>query len=732
MSLFKVKKFPHFKQANEMDCGATCLRIICKYFGMVVSATKLRDLCFTTNRGVNMLGIAEAAEELGLAPEAIQLPVDELDQVRLPAILHWKQNHFVVLYKIQNEKYYISDPANKLIKYSREDFENNWYPSPEIGKGVLISLSSPKRLNHNFGMSDSENRWKNILRYFSGYTNLFIQLFIGLILSGIFDLSIPFLTQNAVDLGINQKNIDFLYFVLFSQLLFFVGQISISVFRSWTLLHISTRVNIEILTDFLIRLMKLPFSFFDKRTSGDILQRMEDQQRIEEFITKSFLDAIYSIIHVMIFGSILYFYSTRIFIVFFVCTIVYIIWILIFMRSRKEIDIRQFDLSSLNSTYTVEMIQSIRDIKLNNAEQQIRWIWEDIQARIFKLKEKSLFVFQAQSIGSTAINSIRTILITFLSARAVIDGDMTIGAMMAVQYITGSIDTPIKNVLALVQSYQDASLSVERLNEIYETEEERVSVDNYTEVIPSNAFIRFENVTFKYFGSGNKPIFTNLNMHFPEGKTTAIVGESGSGKTTILKLILRFYDLQAGIIKVGNYNLESIDFKIWRDACGCVLQDNIIFSNTIEENISIGGNDQIDYERLNEAIKIACLEDFINEQPFGLKTKIGNAGKGISQGQKQRILIARAIYKQPKFIFLDEATNALDAKNEKNIINNLSSFFKNRTVIVVAHRLSTVKNADNIIVMEKGAIVEQGNHSQLVAKRATYFHLIKNQLELSE
>ncbi|AIM35478.1 ABC transporter ATP-binding protein [Sphingobacterium sp. ML3W] len=714
-----------------MDCGATCLRIICKYFGVVISTTKLRDLCFTTNRGVNMLGIAEAAEELGLEPEASQLSVDKLDQVGLPAILHWKQNHFVVLYKIQNEKFYISDPANKLIKYSREDFENNWYPSTEIGKGVLISLSIPTRSKHNFGKSNSENKWKNILRYFSGHTNLFIQLFIGLILSGIFELSIPFLTQNAVDLGINQKNIDFLYFVLFSQLLFFIGQISISAFRSWTLLHISTRVNIEILTDFLIKLMKLPFSFFDKRTSGDILQRMEDQQRIEEFITKSFLDAIYSIIHVMIFGSILYFYSVRIFIVFFVCTILYIIWILIFMRSRKEIDIRQFDLSSLNSTYTVEMIQSIRDIKLNNAEQQIRLIWEDIQARIFKLKEKSLFVFQAQSIGSTAINSIRTILITFLSARAVIDGDITIGAMMAVQYITGSIDTPIKNVLGLIQSYQDASLSVERLNEIYEAGEERVSVDNYTEIIPSNAFIRFENVTFKYFGSGNRPIFTNLNMHFPAGKTTAIVGESGSGKTTILKLILRFYDLQAGIIKVGNCNLERIDFKIWRDACGCVLQDNIIFSNTIEENISIG-SDQIDYERLNEAIKIACLDDFINEQPFGLKTKIGNAGKGISQGQKQRILIARAVYKQPKFIFLDEATNALDAKNEKNIINNLSSFFKNRTVIVVAHRLSTVKNADNIIVMEKGAIIEQGTHLQLVAKKATYFHLIKNQLELSE
>jgi len=713
-----------------MDCGATCLRIIFKYYGQLVSIDKIRRLCQTTKDGVNLRGISEAAEKMGFRTYGVRLSLEQLNDIELPCILHWNQNHFVVLYEVKNGKYYISDPAMGLITYSEKEFARNWYSTKELHEGLSLILS-PSPDFYQLGEEESEPtlKWGKILTYFYKYRKLFIQLILGMLVGTILQLIAPFLTQSVVDIGINTKNISFINLILIAQLMLFIGGTAVSFIRSWIMLHISTRVNISILTDLLIKIMRLPMKFFDLKTHGDIMQRMEDQQRIEAFLTGNSLNTLFSLINMLAFGCLLLIYNRVIFAIFFAATILYILWILVFMNYRRELDHRRFRISSENQTYLVEMIQSIKDIKLNNAQKQKRWGWEGIQARLFKFKVKNLALTQYQSAGSMAINQLKGILITYVSAKAVIDGNMTLGGMMAVQYIVGMVSSPVEILLQFMQSYQDAKISLERLNEIYETEDEEDTRKNYLTDLPRNKDIEVKDLTFRYFGAGNEPIFNKLNLKFPEGKTTAIVGASGSGKTTILKLLLRFYDYEGGEILVGGKRLDNIDFTLWRDSCGSVLQENHVYAESIEKNIAVS-HEIPDPEKIYQSVQIANLDDFIAEQPFGLATKIGITGKGISQGQKQRLMIARAAYKQPDFIFLDEATNALDANNERTIIENLNKFFKNRTVIVVAHRLSTVKNADNIIVLEKGEVVEQGTHKELTTLKGRYFELVKNQLEL--
>ncbi len=677
-----------------------------------------------------MLGISEAAEKLGFRTYGVRLNLEQLAEVELPCILHWNQNHFVVLYKIKKGKYFIADPATGLVSYGEKEFAGNWYSTKELHSGLSLLLSpSP-----NFYQLDDEEteltlEWGKMFRYFFRYKKLFLQLVLGMVLGTVLQLITPFLTQSIVDIGINTKNISFINLILIAQLMLFVGASSVSFIRSWIMLHISTRVNISILTDLLIKIMKLPMSFFDLKTHGDLMQRMSDQQRIEAFLTGDTLNTLFSLINMLIFGTLLVIYNKIIFVVFFVATILYTLWILFFMKFRRELDHKRFKIGSENQTYMVEMIQSIKDIKLNNAQKQKRWGWEALQAKLFQFKVKSLALSQYQSLGSMAINQAKGILITFISAKAVIDGEITLGGMMAIQYIVGMVNGPVESLLSFMQSYQDAKISMERLNEIYETEEEEDIRKDYLSRLPTQRDIEIRNLTFRYYGAGNEPIFNKLNLTFPSGKTTAIVGTSGSGKTTILKLLLRFYDYEEGEILIGGKRLEQLDFTLWRDSCGAVLQDNYIYADTIERNIAI--NDEFpNEERLQNAITIANLDEFITEQPFGISTKIGTGGKGVSQGQRQRLMIARAVYKEPEFIFLDEATNSLDANNEKVIIENLDRFFQNRTVVVVAHRLSTVKNADNIVVIEKGVIVEQGTHLELTQLKGRYFELVKNQLEL--
>lgn len=723
-------RFPHYNQMDQMDCGATCLRIIFKYYGRAISIQRIRQLCQTNRDGVNLLGISEAAEQLGFRTYGIRLNLEQLREVELPCILHWNQNHFVVLYRIANKKYYISDPAAGHVSYDETEFTKNWFSSREMHAGLSLILSpGPEFYDPGEDESTAALHWSKIFTYFYKYRRLFIQLILGMLLGTLLQLVTPFLTQSVVDIGINTKNISFINMILIAQLMLFTGSTSVSFIRSWIMLHISTRVNISILTDLLIKIMKLPMSFFDLKTHGDIMQRMSDQQRIEEFLTGSTLNTLFSLVNMLVFGTLLIIYDPLIFAIFFIATILYTLWILFFMRYRRELDNKRFKISSDNQTYMVEMIQSIKDIKLNNSEKQKRWGWEALQARLFKFKVKSLAISQYQSIGSMAINQVKGILITYISAKSVIDGNITLGGMMAVQYIVGMVSNPVEQLLGFMQTYQDAKISLERLNEIYETQPEETPDKDYITTLPDEKTLVIKNLTFRYFGAGNEPIFSNFDLTFPAGKTTAIVGLSGSGKTTILKLLMRFYTYEKGEITVGGKNLQQISHRAWRHACGSVLQDNVIFSDTIANNIAVG-EEHIDEGLLNKALEIANLQDFITEQPFGLATRIGTAGKGISQGQKQRLLIARAVYKQPDYIFLDEATNSLDANNEKVIIENLNRFFENRTVIIVAHRLSTVKNADNIVVLENGTIVEQGDHQALTALRGRYFELVKNQLEL--
>ncbi len=715
---------------DQMDCGATSLRIIFKFYGQLVSIHKIRKLCQTTRNGVNLLGISEAAEKLGFRTYGVRLSLEQLHEAELPCILHWNQNHFVVLYKIKNGRYYVSDPASHLIAYEKAEFLKNWYSTNQMHVGLCLLLSP----GPSFYQLDEEEvnvslKWSKILTYFYKYRKLFFQLVLGMVLGTILQLVAPFLAQSVVDIGINTRNIGFVNLILIAQLMLFVGSTSVAFIRSWIMLHISTRVNISILTDLLIKIMKLPMGFFDLKTHGDLMQRMSDQQRIEGFLTGSTLNTLFSLVNMLIFGTLLIIYNKLIFFIFFIATILYTGWILLFMQYRRQLDERRFKISSENQTYMVEMIQSIKDIKLNNAQKQKRWGWESIQAKVFQFKVKSLTLSQYQSVGSMAINQVKAILISYVSAKAVIDSELTLGGMMAIQYIVGMVSSPVEQLLGFMQSYQDAKLSLERLNEIYETDEEEDLKIDYLNKLPDDRTIEIKNLTFRYYGAGNDPIFKNLNLTFPAGKTTAIVGASGSGKTTILKLLLRFYQQEEGEILIGGRKLQQIDVSLWRDSCGSVLQDNYVYADTIEKNIAIT-DEFSNSDALKSAIKIANLEKFIDEQPFGLGTKIGTAGKGISQGQRQRLMIARAVYKQPEYIFLDEATNSLDANNEKSIIEKLNDFFTNRTVIVVAHRLSTVKDADNIIVLEKGEVMEQGTHLELTRKKGKYYELVKNQLEL--
>lgn len=725
-----LKRFPHYKQMDMMDCGATCLRMVFKYYGKQVSIHKIRKLCQTTKNGVNLLGISEAAEKLGFRTYGVRLSLDQLNQIELPAILHWNQNHFVVLYKIKRGRYYISDPASGLISYDEREFTKNWFSTKELHQGLSLLLSpGPDFYQIDEEEPDLKLGWSKMFTYFYKYRKLFIQLILGMVLGTLLSLIAPFLTQSVVDIGINTKNISFINLILIAQLMLFIGSTAVSFIRSWIMLHISTRVNISILTDLLIKIMKLPMNFFDLKTHGDIMQRMSDQQRIESFLTGSTLNTLFSLVNMLIFGSLLIVYNGTIFMVFLISTALYTLWILAFMKYRRELDHKRFKIASENQTYMVEMIQSMQDIKLNNAQKQKRWGWEALQAKLFKFKVESLALSQYQSVGSMAINQAKGILITYISAKAVIDGDITLGGMMAIQYIVGMVSNPVESLLGFMQSYQDAKISLERLNEIYETEEEEDIRKDYLTKLPEDKTIELRNLTFRYYGAGNDPVFSKLNLSFPSGRTTAIVGASGSGKTTILKLLLRYYNPEEGEILVGGKRLDQIDFALWRDSCGSVMQENFVYADTIERNIAI--NDEFpDEQKVQNAVHIANMEEFIQDEPFGLATKIGTAGKGISQGQRQRLMIARAVYKDPAFIFLDEATNSLDANNEREIVEKLDRFFDQRTVIVVAHRLSTVRNADNIIVLEKGEVAEQGTHTELTAKKGKYYELVKNQLEL--
>lgn len=727
-----INKFTYFKQLDAMDCGPTCLRMVAKHYGRNYTLQFLRDRSFITNAGVSMQGISDAAESIGFRTMGVKVSYQQLaGEVPLPCIVHWKQKHFVVVYKINKKGVFVADPAHGLINYAVEEFTKLWLSTQNQGeeKGVALLLeTAPDFYNLDDEVID-KTKISFFFKYIIPYRKFLWQLLLGMLLGTLLQLIFPFLTQAIVDNGISNRNLGFVSIILIAQLSLTFGKVAVEFLRSWILLHISTRINISLISDFLIKLMKLPIGFFDTKKIGDIMQRIGDHSRIESFLTGSSLSTLFSMVNLLIFGAILAYYNIYILLVFVAGNALYVAWILMFMKRRRELDFKRFQQASDNQSNLFQMITGMQEIKLNNCEKQKRWKWEKIQAKLFQVNIKGLALGQWQHIGSLIFSQTTNILISFLSARLVINGKMTLGMMMSVQYIVGQISAPIEQLIGFMQSLQDAKISLERLGEIHKQQDEEPSDHNRLQTLPEKHSIKIQNLCFRYEGPHSALVLDNINLEIPQGKITAIVGTSGSGKTTLVKLLLGFYTPVEGEIKIGEVSLKNINGKTWRQRCGAVMQDGFIFSDSIAENIAIG-DEYIDREKLLHAVKVANIQDFIESLPLSYNTKVGQEGSGVSQGQKQRLLIARAVYKNPDFIFLDEATNALDTNNERKIMENLDTFFKGRTVLIVAHRLSTVKNADQIAVLEKGILVEQGTHSELTHLKGKYYELVKNQLEL--
>ncbi len=729
-----IKRFPFYRQLDQMDCGPACLKMIAEYHGKRYSLQFLRENSYFSRNGVSVKGIIEASEKIGLRAMAVKVPfrnggeeVPSFQEAPLPCIVHWNQEHFVVVYK-QNDKYvWVADPNDGRFKIDHKSFQKSW--ESDAGKGIALLLGTTPDFYLQEGEKNDKRGFGFLFGYLRPYRKLIVQLLLGLVLASIFQLIIPFLTQSIVDVGIENQNIGFIWLILFAQLMIFAGQTSVNILQSWILLHVSTRINISLISDFLTKLMKLPIGFFDTKMIGDILQRISDHGRIEAFLTGSTLNIIFSVVNLLVFGVVLLFYNFHIFLVFLFSSIVYISWIFIFLKKRREVDYQRFNELSNNQSSLIELIQGMQEIKLQNSEFKRRQQWTQIQARLFHANIRSLMISQYQDTGAISINQLKDIIISFIAAKAVIEGQMTLGMMLAVQYIIGQLNGPLQRMIDFIRTAQDAKISMERLGEIHNKEEEETD-ENQLDFIPERKDLLLENVSFRY-NQLDHDVLKNVNVAIPEGKVTAIVGMSGSGKTTLVKLLLGFYKPQRGSIRLGGIELDSIRKSLWRAQCGAVMQDGYVFSDTIANNIT-ESDEQIDKEKLLKAVRIANIQEFIEGMPLGYNTLIGAKGNGISQGQRQRLLIARAVYKNPNFLFFDEATNALDSKNEKVIVENLANFFANKTVVVVAHRLSTVKNADQIIVLDKGNIEEIGNHQELIAQEGIYFNLVKDQLELGD
>ena len=728
-----MKHFPHYIQHDVMDCGPTCLRMVADFYGKRYSLEGLREKSFITREGVSMLGISEAAEKIGFRSICVQVGYEKLKEAPLPCIIHWNQQHFVVVYKLNDKHVWVADPGAGKLKYTKEEFCNCWLSSrkDEEDTGVALLLEPTPEFYTIEDEGDEVNRkgFSFLYSYLRPYRGLVGQLLLGLLLGSMIQLMLPFLTQSVVDFGINNQNLGFIYLVLIAQLMLSFSSSAVEFIRGWILLHLGTRINIALISDFLIKLMKMPISYFDNKMTGDILQRINDHKRIQDFLTGSRLSVIFSVFNIIIFGIVLLVYSGMIFLIFMGGSALYVAYVWLFMKKRAELDHKRFAQQSANQSTVVQLVNGMQEIKLSACEQQKRWEWERIQAKLFKVNIKSLALRQYQDSGAVLINQSKNLLITALVASLVVKGEMTLGMMLSVQYIIGQLNSPVNELIAFARDMQDARLSMNRLSEVRDKPDEEDPTRELLREIPEGKEIRLQNLNFKYDPLSEYPTLDNVSLVIPPGKQTAIVGMSGSGKTTLVKLLLGFYPPASGDIFIGDIPLGSYSIREWRKRCGVVMQDGFIFSDSIAGNIA-PGVERIDKKKLRHAAEVANIHDFIEELPLGYNTKIGQEGHGLSQGQKQRILIARAVYKDPEFIFFDEATNALDANNERTIMNNLQTFFKGRTSVVVAHRLSTVRNAEQIIVIEQGKIAETGAHETLIALEGRYYQLVKNQLEL--
>jgi ATP-binding cassette, subfamily B, bacterial len=730
-----IKSFPFYRQIESMDCGPACLRMVARFYGKNYTLETLREKSYIDKQGVSILGISDAAEAIGLRANAALATYDALiEETPFPAIIHWRHNHFVVLYKIDKKgRAHIADPAHGLVRLTKETFVNNWSGTVSDGEKegmILFFEPTPEFYSQPDSKETSRKRGlKDIFHYLVPYKKYIFQLMLGLLAGSLLQLAFPFLTQSIVDTGIADHDIAFINLILLAQLMLFAGRIGGDFIRSWILLHIGSRINISMVSDFLSKLSKLPIPFFDGKRTGDLMQRVTDFERVQHFLTSAVTTTLFLFFNLVVFTAILFWYDVVVFSVFVTGSLLYVAWIRFFLKKRKNMDYRRFEVLSASQSNLIQFIQGMPEIKMNNAERPNRWKWERIQAKLFKVSLSSLALEQYQQIGSSFINELKNILITFIAAKAVITGDITLGMMLSIQYIIGQLNAPLSEFVGFMRAWQDAGISLERVGEIFARDDEESRDGEKLTTLPDEHPIHIEHVDFHYGGPHSPAVLNDVSFVIPQGKITAIVGASGSGKTTLMKLLLKFYDPGAGKIRIGMQGLEQFSHGAWRAKCGVVLQDGFIFSDTIARNIAVG-DETVDRRKLLYAVKTANIHEFIESLPLTYNTRIGSDGIGLSGGQRQRILIARAVYKNPDFIFLDEATSSLDAENEKIIMENLGSFFHNKTVVIIAHRLSTVKNADHIIVLNKGQIIEQGNHERLTRTKGAYYSLVKNQLEL--
>lgn len=731
----KIRSFPFYRQIESPDCGLTCLRMVAKFYGKAYSLESLSEKSYAGRQGASMSNISDAAESIGLRSTSAVVTYDNLiEENRFPVIVHWRHHHMVVLYRIdKKQRAHIADPAHGIMQLSRKDFIQSWSGAMVNGEKegmILLFEPSPEFYQESDKKDDLKKKGiKEIIHYLIPYKRYIVQLIVTLLAASILQFTFPFLTQSVVDIGIRTRNISFINLVLLAQLALFLGRTAGDFMRSWMLLHMGSRINISMISDFLAKLTRLPVSYFDGKMTGDLMQRVTDHQRVQNFLTGYVTNTLFSVFQIMVFASILLWYDLTIFAVFVCGSALFVLWITMFLRRRRNVDHRKFEANSANQSGLIQFIQGMEEIKMNNAEKQYRWKWERVQAKLFKVNIKGLALEQYQQIGSLFINEAKNILITFISAKAVISGDITLGMMLSISYIIGQLNNPVMDIVYFIRGWQDASISLERVGEIFSRDDEESPDAQMIMALPPLHSINLENVSFRYGGPKSPMVLKNISLTIPQGKVTAIVGASGSGKTTLMKLLLRFYDPLDGKIRIGSHGIDQFTHSSWRKQCGAVMQDGFIFSDTIAKNIAVA-DEVIDREKLLHAVKVANIQSFIEELPLNYNTKIGSDGMGISGGQRQRILIARAVYKNPEYIFFDEATSALDAENEKVIMHNLDFFLKGRTSVIIAHRLSTVKNADQIIVLNKGEIVEQGNHEWLTKSKGAYYRLVRNQLEL--
>jgi ATP-binding cassette subfamily B protein len=730
--MFWRKRFPICYQLDTMDCGLACLDMIARHHGREYPRQFIREVCPHDRLGSSLSAIAHGAERLGFRTLSVKISFDDLKQkAPLPCIAFWPYGHYVVVHRIRGDRVYIADPAAGLTVYSREEFEDCWLMADDDRRdwGVILLLEPDNQYQApapDASFTATADLWRPLSRDLKRHL---IPVGAGILISLATQLALPFISAAVIDIGVADRNFSIVLIFIIAQLALLFSRLGVKLLQEWMLAYIGIRVDMKLVAQFLTKLTRLPMSFFDGKLIGDLIQRINDHKSLQQFLTQSLWQVLSAMLSLMVFGTALAFFKPILFGQFAAGAALYIIFLALFMKNQRLLNHKAFHLSAQRHGLIVEFLSGMQEIKLNNAEQQRRWQWEVAQHAIGKVQIKAQLLNYLQSTGCQAIIEINNLILTLLVVREVINGQSSLGAMVAVQYIIGQLSWPLNQIAMLLYQSHDAALSYTRAREVHQIQNEERPA---SQAIPDEcADIEFRNVSFSYGGGSRNLLFRDLNLTIPRGKTTAIVGRSGSGKTTLLKLLLKFYEVSGGEINLGRVNINRLSHQRWRELCGVVMQDGYIFSDTILSNIAVADEDP-NTDRVAEVAREAQIASFIESLPLGYETRIGRDGVGISRGQAQRILIARALYKDPKYLFFDEATSALDAETESVIVDQLREIMSGKTAVVIAHRMSTVRHADQIILLDQGEIVEVGTHEELVACRGGYFNLVRNQLELGE